>query len=594
MKKEPLRRLALAPLLAFLAFCAAACQTQPGADTGGNSNRAAELPREKTAGKRGGSLSYRLSSPPNTFNYVMAGDEASNTVAFFMLTSRLVEFDHDAQDYAPALAETWKLSEDERTVEVTLRDGLKFSDGHALTADDVAFTLRALYDPKVPAPLYRDAMMIGEKPIRIAVADPRRFTLTFAEPVNVPENYMSNLGVLPRHALEAELAKGAFKDAYGVTADPKSIVTSGKFVVSESKPGERVVLARNPNYWKKDSAGAQLPYLDALTLEVISDENNAVARLGQGTLDVYDRVRPADFAALRGGQGPARAYDLGPGLYADTLWFNQNPGKRADGKPYVDPAKLAWFADARFRRAVSHAIDRENIAANVWRGLATPLHGFITPGNRAWVAADLPPTEYSLEKARALLQEAGFVTRGTEQSPELYDAKGNRVEFTIVAPAGTKTRVQSAVIVQEDLSKLGIKAQVAEIENAQVNARINQSYDYEAVFFGTSASEPDPSAYADMLRSSSPQHLWSPKQQKPATEWEARLDELIARQAHETDRERRRAIFRDAQHLLAEQLPMIPVVARHIPVAANSRVGNYRPSPLPPFSLWNAEELFVK
>jgi peptide/nickel transport system substrate-binding protein len=114
------------------------------------------------------------------------------------------------------------------------------------------------------------------------------------------------------------------------------------------------------------------------------------------------------------------------------------------------------------------------------------------------------------------------------------------------------------------------------------------------VLFGTSASEPDPSSYTDLLRSGSPQHFWNPKQAKPATEWEARLDELTTRQAHEVDRERRRAIFRDVQLLMAEQLPLIPIVTRHIAVAANTRIGNYRPSPLPPFSLWNAEELFVK
>jgi peptide/nickel transport system substrate-binding protein len=97
-----------------------------------------------------------------------------------------------------------------------------------------------------------------------------------------------------------------------------------------------------------------------------------------------------------------------------------------------------------------------------------------------------------------------------------------------------------------------------------------------------------------VLRSNSPQHLWSPNEPKPATDWEARLDDLIAQQSHETDATRRKAIFRDVQQIMAEQLPFIPIVSRHIAVAANTRVGNYRPSTLPPFSLWNAEELFIK
>jgi peptide/nickel transport system substrate-binding protein len=581
------RSVALVAALCLLGACQPAPQTA-------NSNQPATLQRERVTGTRGGQLTYRLSQPPKTFNYILAADESSNTVALFLLSSRLVEFDHDTQQYAPALAESWKVSADGRGVDVTLRDGLKFSDGQPLTSDDVAFTLRALYDEKVPSPIYRDAMKIGDKPIGITVADARHFTLTFADVVNVPENYMSNLGVLPRHALEAALGDGTFKDAYAVTSDPKSIVTSGKFVVEASAPGERVVLARNPNYWKRDAAGNQLPYLDRLTLEVITDESNAVARLGQGTLDIYDRVRPSDFASLRAGQGNAHGYDLGPGLYADDLWFNLNAGKREDGKPYVDPAKLAWFSDVRFRRAVSHAIDREHVAQNVWLGLATPLYSFVTPGNRAWAATDLPHDDYDLDKSRAMLKDAGFVVRGSTDAPELYDAKGNRVEFTIIAPSATKTRVDAAAVVQEDLKKLGMSVTVAPIENAQVSERINHTYDYEAVLFGTTITEPDPSSYADMLRSGSPQHFWNPKQTKPATDWEARIDELTAQQAHEMDHERRRQAFNEIQKIMSEQLPLIPLVSRHIPVAASARIGNYRPSTLPPFSLWNAEELFVK
>jgi peptide/nickel transport system substrate-binding protein len=597
-----------ARLVALVAALCLAGACQPPQRTS-NSNQPAELPREKVAGTRGGQLTYRVSAPPKTFNYILAtGDDPTIVISYFLLESRLVELDHDTQSYAPALAEEWKQSADARGVDVTLRDGLKFSDGQPLTSDDVAFTLHTLYDSRVKPPVFRDALMIGDKPIEIKVADARHFTLTFPEAVSVPEQYMSNLAVMPRHVLEPLLGKSAdasanangasaqsaFDQAYGVTSDPKSIVTSGKFVVEASAPGERVVLARNPNYWKKDSAGTQLPYLDKLTLEVITDESNAVARLGQGTLDIYDRVRSSDFASLRAGTGNARAYDLGPGLYTDDLWFNLNAGKNADGKPYVDANKLAWFADVRFRRAVSHAVDRAHIAQNVWLGLATPLYGFIPPGNRTWVATDLARDDYDLDKARSLLQEAGFTTRNGAEGPELYDAKGGRVEFTIIVPSGTKTRVDAAAVVQEDLKKLGMSVTVAPVENAQLSERINRTYDYEAVLFGTSATEPDPSSYATLLRSDSPQHYWNAKQPKPATDWEMRLDDLIAQQARETDHARRLQDFHEIQRIMAEQLPLIPLVSRHIPVAASTRIGNYRPSPLPPFSLWNAEELFIK
>jgi peptide/nickel transport system substrate-binding protein len=244
----------------------------------------------------------------------------------------------------------------------------------------------------------------------------------------------------------------------------------------------------------------------------------------------------------------------------------------------------------RFRRAVSHAIDRQTLASVTLQGLATPLYGFISPGNRTWAAKDLPRTDYDLEKARTLLKEAGFVLRGAE----LFDAKGNRVELTLIVPVESQPRTQMATVVQEDLAKLGIKLQLAPIEFGELTRRVSQSFDYDAALLGTSPSEPDPSAYANVLRSSSPFNQWHPKQAKPATAWEARIDELIALQGRESNLEKRRALFQEIQQILAEQLPVIPIVSRHLASASNQRIGNHRPSTMLPYSLWNAEELFVR
>lgn len=551
------------------------------------------LARERVAGTRGGSISYRVISPPGTFMYAAAADVPSLIVSYMLMGGRLVEFDNDKQDYVAGLAESWTLAEDGRSLELTLREGLKFSDGHPLTSEDVLFTFRALYDARTASPIFRDALMIGGKPFEVSVMDARRVRIVFPEGTVVPESYLSNLAVLPRHILEAEFNQGKLREAWGVSSDPQRIVTAGAFTVESSTPGESVTLKRNPHYWKKDAAGVQLPYLDNIRIEVISDANATLARLNQNALDIYDRIRPTDYASLRTAQGAVRAYDLGPGLDTDHIWFNLNEGER-DGKPIVDPIKRAWFSDVRFRRAVSHAIDRESIATNTLQGLATPLYGFVSPGNRAWAATDLPRTEYSLEKARALLAEAGFTTRGSNDAPELYDLKGNRVEFTLIVPTESEPRKAQAAVVQEDLARLGIRMQVAPIEVGELTRRRKQSLDYDAVLFGASVSEPDPSSYTNFLLSSSVEHQWHPKQPKPATAWEARLDELATAQARERDRQKRLAIFRDIQLLLAEQLPVIPIVARHIASAANTRIGNYRPSTRVPYSLWNAEELFIR
>src|SRR5438105_2654690 len=136
-------------LSALLVIGLTSACTQPTPPT----NAPGDFPaKTRTTGPRGGSITYRVSAPPKTFNYLMAADEPTILVSFFLLGSRLVEFDHDKQAYVPALAESWQLGSDGRTVEMTLRDGLKFSDGQPLTADDVAFTLRALYDKRTGSP----------------------------------------------------------------------------------------------------------------------------------------------------------------------------------------------------------------------------------------------------------------------------------------------------------------------------------------------------------------------------------------------------------------------------------------------------------
>jgi peptide/nickel transport system substrate-binding protein len=330
-----------------------------------------------------------------------------------------------------------------------------------------------------------------------------------------------------------------------------------------------------------------------LVIEVVKDANNAFTRLQQGSLDIYDRLRPSEYAELRSQPGVTKISDLGPGLQTDHLGFNLS-SVDSKGRAILDPVKRAWFNDTRFRQAVSGAIDRQTIASITLQGLATPLYGFVSPGNRSWAATNIPRATYDLERSRTILREGGFTTRGPQDRPELYDAKGNRVEFTLIVPAANQQRKDMAIVIQEDLSRLGIRMQVAPIDSIEFRRRTAESYDYEAALLVPAPSEPDPSTYTNFLSSRSPTNPWRPKQPRPATAWEARIDELLATQARETNPDRRRAVFHEIQRILAEQLPIIPIVARHVPVAANQRVGNHRPSAIPPFSFWNAEELYIR
>jgi peptide/nickel transport system substrate-binding protein len=406
------------------------------------------------------------------------------------------------------------------------------------------------------------------------------------------DNYLYNIGVLSRHALAADQKAGRLSESWKVTAPPASVVSSGPFVIASAAAAEQIVLKRNPYYWKRDAQGTPLPYLEELILEVVPDANQARVGLDQARIDIVDRIRPTDYASLLHAEGAVRAFDLGPGLGVDYIWFNLNPTK-PDGTP-LNPVKLAWFSNERFRRAVSMAVDRESIAKSTLQGLATPLYGVVSPANRMWANQDLPKIKYDLAEAASLLKEAGFTTRGTAAAPELIDAQGNRVEFSLLVPAESEPRKLMAAVIQDDLAKLGINMQVVPIEFPAVTNAWTKSYEYEAILLGLSVSDPEPSSLANLLLSSGDAHQWRPNQKSPATEWEAKVDQLFAEQARESDPEKRKSKFHEIQRIVADASPVIPIVARHVVSAANSRVGNFSPSPMFPYSMWNAAELFIK
>jgi peptide/nickel transport system substrate-binding protein len=503
-----------------------------------------------------------------------------------------VEFDHSTQAYVPGLAEAWTPSPNHRSVDVRLRDGLKFSDGQPLTSSDVAFTLEAAYDERNKAEVFRDALLVNGKPISVKVIDDRNLQFVFPEPIAAPDNYLYNIAVLPRNVLQADQEAGRLSEAWKITATPASVVSSGPFVVASASAAERIVLKRNPYYWKRDAQGTQLPYLDELTLEVVPDANQARVGLDQAAIDIVDRIRPTDYASLLNAGGAVRAFDAGPSLGFDYVWFNLNPVK-ADGTP-LNQVKLAWFSDVRFRKAVSMAVDRNSIARSTLQGLATPLYGLVSPSNRIWANPDLPKIAYDLVQAASLLEEAGFTKRGTVDAPELVDAQDNRVEFSLLVPAESEPRKLMAAVIQEDLARLGIRMQVVPIEFAAITNAWTKSYEYDAILLGLSVTDLEPSTYANLLLSSGDAHQWRPNQKSPATEWEAKVDQLFAEQARESDPANRKSKFYEIQQIVADASPVIPIVSRHIVSAANSRVGNFAPSPMFPYSMWNAEELFIK
>ncbi len=553
------RSVAAGIALAATAFLGDACRstpTPPGAAT-------------SAASPHGGALVASIRTEPVSFNRLAARDAASDLVAT-LTQARLVRINRETHEVEPSLAERWTSSPDARQVTFTLRQNVRFSDGHPFTADDVLFTFEALYDPRANAVL-ADSMQAGGKNMQVSAPDSRTIVITFATPFAPGVRVLDSLPILPRHKLGQALQDGTFAKAWGLSTPPSEIVGLGSFVLAEHAPGQRLVFARNPHYWRIAPDGGPLPYLDRLTLEIIPDQNAELLRLGSGQLDAtYTEIAADAYATVKraADEGRVKISDVGIGE-ADTFWFNLKPGAFAR-----DP-RAAWLQRDELRRAISMAVDRKAFADTVFLGAGEPVYGVETPANKKWYWTGTPKTPHDPAGAKALLATIGLEDRNGDGM--LEDARGQAVRFTVITQAGRPRLERGVSVVREELKRIGVAMDVATLEGNTVAQRIGTGQ-YEAVYFHVSRSDTDPGTSPDFWFSSGAAHLWNMQQPSPATDWERRIDELMTRQIATLDEAERKRLFDDVQRIFAEHEPVIYFAAPHVYVATSSRVVRATPA----------------
>jgi peptide/nickel transport system substrate-binding protein len=537
-------------------------------------------------GKRGGRLVFALHSEPKTLNPVTAVDTPSREV-IGNLTADLVHIDRDTQRTGPALAKAWTVSADGRHYTLELRRGLRFSDGKPFDADDVVFSFRCYLDERNASP-QRDHLVVDEKPIVVRKLGPHKVAFDLEKPYAAAERLFDSVAMLPRHLLERAQREGRLADVWGLSAAPAEMAGLGPFRLKAYVPGDRLVLERNPHYWKVDSAGQALPYVDELVFLLVPNEDARVIRFKAGETDLITRVGAANFSLLEADSagGRYRLHDLGAGLEYTFLFFNLN--SLEDGRLPQVARKQVWFREQAFRQAVSAALDRQGMVRLVYQGRGTALGTHVTPGNKLWVNQVLPRPQRSVSRARSLLTQAGFVWK----SGRLYDAAGTPVAFTIVTNAANAQRVQMATIAQADLRELGIEAQVVPLENRGLLDRVFKTHDYEAAVMALANGDVDPNGEMNVWVTGSPTHLWALSRTGSPAPWEVEIDDLMRSQLVTLDASARKRQYDRVQALVAENLPLIPLVSPNVLVGAKAALGNFRPAILDPTVLWNADELF--
>ena len=548
-------------------------------------NSAGEIVVSEVA-TRGGKLVSSLRSEPRTFNRLV--DQNFPVDLFSILTSsKLIRVNRATRALEPALVEKWTTSPDNLTFTLTLRDGVTWSDGTPFTSADVLFTFQAIYDPKVGS-VIANGVRVNGQPLKVTAPDARTVVVTLPGAFGPGIAILDNVHIQPKHKLQAALAAGRFGQALGVDTPPADLAAIGPFVLRSYEPGQRMVFDRNPRYWKKDAAGIQLPYADQVVLEVVPDQNAELLRLQSGQIDMLQQaIRPEDVATLRPliDQGRVRVLELGVGTDPDLFFFNL--------RSYYwekDPRR-EWITRKEFRKAISHAVDREAWANAVFLGAGVPIWGPITPGNKEWFSPNVPRYGFSVDRAREILAGIGLTNRDGDEW--LEDARNTEARFTLLTYRGNSSLERGAALLRDVLRPVGIAVDVVALEQGALVQRMLKG-EFESIMFFFSTTNLDPSMNPDFWLSSGSAHIWNIGQSKPATDWEKEIDDLMGEITAQVDHNERRRLFDQVQKIFAEHLPAIYFVAPRLHMGVSTRVGGLEPAILRPQLLWNVDRITVQ
>ena len=505
----------------------------------------------------GGELKFCLKADPKTFDPLMVEDDNSEAVRY-LTGGVLLRVNRVSQEFTPELATSWKVDQQGRRITFQLRHDATFSDGTPFTSADVAYTMTKLMDPKLHSPTGDPFRSSNEAP-QIVTPAADSVAITFGAPVSGLERLFDQVAILSAHS-------------------PKAVL--GPYLVADYKPGVEVLLNRNPHYWKKDSAGRRLPYIDRIHLQIQGNRDIELVKFRRGEIDLINSLDAEVFEQLAH-QSPGSVTDAGASLESEMMWFNQT------AKAPLPAYKKAWFASQQFRRAVSEAIHRDDIARVVYKGHATPSEGPISRANKFWVNASLKPHPYDVASALQRLEQDGFHRR----NGVLYDRENHAVEFSLATNAGNRAREQMAAMIQQDLKAIGIHVTVAALDFPSLIERMTQTYQYDACLLGLSNVDLDPSGQMNVWLSSAANHQWNPNQATPATAWEAEIDKLMRAQASEQATAKRKQIFDRVQQIVWEQEPFLYLVDKNSLMAVSPAVRNVTPSTIQPRVYWNIESL---
>jgi peptide/nickel transport system substrate-binding protein len=467
-----------------------------------------------------------ISTSPSTLDPRIGSDDFSLKCGQ-LIFDNLFELD-DRLSVAPGLAERLE-HPDPLTYVAVLRQGVRFHDGHELTAADVVYTFRSIVDPAFVSPkkgAFRALRSIEARD---------RYSVVF---------HLSR----PFESFPASLVLGVVPDGAGPNLGAGPVGT-GPYRFVRYRADDRVELAANPEYFR----GA--PHNSGVIIKVVPDDVMRGLELRKGTVDlVVNDLAPDTVHQLR--DEDDLVVTEGPGVDYQYVGLNMR-----------DPA----LRDVRVRQALAHGIDRQAIVDYLRRGLATPASGFLPP--LSWASTpDVPSFEHDPARARALLDEAGY--RDPDGSGPLP-----RLRMTLKVSNNEPYRLQAAVV-QEHLKQIGVEVSIRSYEFATLYADVlaGNFQMYTLQWTGGSLADPD---ILNLVFHSS---------QVPPAGFnrghfsDRSVDSLLDRAAVEMDRDQRRELYAEAQRAIASQVPYVSLWFKTNFVVAQRALSGVRLTPLADFA----------